>query len=63
MRKLLLTSVFTPELAQELIKLLPTPPSETKLAFIATASEVGNGQRGYVLRDRAALEGMGLLRS
>ncbi len=58
MRKLLLTSVFTPELAQELIKLLPTPPSETKLAFIATASEV-EADKGYVLRDRAALEGMG----
>lgn len=58
MRKLLLTSTFTPELAQELLKMLPTKVSETKLAFIATASEV-EVDKGYVLKDRAAIEALG----
>lgn len=58
MRKLLLTSEFTPELAKELLKMLPTPPAETKVGFIATASDV-ESDKGYVLKDRAALESLG----
>ncbi len=59
MRKLLLTSEFTPELAKEMVKMLPTPPGETKVGFIATASEPETQDKTYLLKDRAALESLG----
>ena len=59
MRKILLTSSgLTPELSETFLKLIETKPAETKIGFIATASD-DDRNPWYVLKDRTSFEALG----
>jgi len=57
MRILLLTSAGT-DVKDEILKVLPKSPAQTKLAYITTASNI-ESDRTYVEKDRKNLEEMG----